>query len=330
VFRVLQQLKSAGFTPDVICTHTGWGLGMFCKDIYPDSALLLYCEWFTRARGCDLDFDPAFQPTLDDSLRCRISNSAMLVDLEACDGGIAPTQWQRSVFPAEYHAKIEVLHDGVDTAYFQPKPGAKLQLPGLDLSAASEIVSYVSRGMDSYRGFPQFIESLALVLDGRPDCHAVIVGADRVAYGPKPPGCDSYREWMKSRVRLDWSRVHFTGALPYGQYLQVLQASLVHVYLTRPFVLSWSLIEALAAGCLVVASDTAPVREVIEDGVNGLLTDFFDVQAIAGRVEDALANADRYAGLRQSARQTAERRYALQDLLPRHLALLKRFADGAG
>ena len=295
-----------------------------------DTPLLLYCEWFTRYQGSDLDFDPAYPSDINDVLRYRASNAAILVDLDACDGGISPTHWQRSRFPDAYWPRIDLLHDGVDTDYFQPRPGAKLSLPGLDLSAAREIVTYVARGMDAYRGFPQFIEMLGYLLERRPHCHVVIVAADRVAYGPKPPQGESYKDWMLGKVPLDLSRVHFVGTLPYGLYKQVLQASSVHVYLTRPFVLSWSLIEAMASGCLIVASDTAPVREAIEDGVNGLLVDFFDSLAIARRVEEALDGGERLAPLREAARRTALERYALAKLLPRHLDLLQAYADRKG
>lgn len=329
VVRVLDQLKAKGFVPDLVCAHTGWGCGMFVKDVYPDTPLLLYCEWYTRARGSDLDFDPADMPAIDDVLRFRASNAAMLIDLEACDRGITPTHWQHSRFPSAFQPRIEVLHDGVDTNYFQPRSGAKLSLPGLDLSGVTEIVTYVARGMDSYRGFPQFIEAISLVLARRPNCHVVIVANDRIAYGSGPPQGASWKDWMLDKVALDLSRVHFTGSLPYGLYRQVLQASAVHVYLTRPFVLSWSLLEAMATGCLIVASGTAPVREVIEDGVNGLLVDFFDVHAIAGRIEDALDAGEHAAGLRNKARETVLERYALAKLLPAQLGLLERMVNRA-
>ena len=325
VVRVLEQLKAKDFVPDLVCAHTGWGCGMFVKDIFPNTPLLLYCEWFTRFRNSDLDFDPTSPASLDDILRFRASNAAMLIDLEACDGGVTPTHWQHSRFPEVFQPRIQVLHDGVDTDYFQPQKNVKLRLPGLDLSDAQEIVTYVSRGIDTYRGFPQFIEALAVLLIRRPHCHAVIVAADRIAYGSSPPEGKSWKDWMRAKVDLDWSRVHFTGSLPYKSYRQVLQASSVHVYLTRPFVLSWSLLEALSTGCLVVASNTAPVREVIQDNVNGLLVDFFDTQAIANRIEDALNDRDQASIQRQNARTTVLERYALAKLLPQHLKILGNY-----
>jgi len=326
VVRVLQQLKLKGFVPDLVCAHTGWGCGMFVKDVFPDTPLLLYCEWYTQSRGGDLDFDPEGQLAIDDILRYRASNAAMLVDLAACDAGVAPTAWQKSRFPKDFQHKIHVLHDGVDTDYFHPQPGATLNLPDLDLTGAEEIVTYVARGMDSYRGFPQFIQALALLQLDRPKCHAVIVAGDRIAYGAKPPEGDSWKSYLLARTPLDRGRVHFTGSLPYGLYKQVLQASSVHVYLTKPFVLSWSFLEAMACGCLLVASDTAPVREVLEDGRNGLLVDFFDSQALAARIGQALDLGGDGHAIRQAARTTVVGRYDLAALLPRQLELFRQLA----
>lgn len=323
VVRLAEQLKSRGFVPDVICGHSGWGPTLFVKDVFPNTPLLCYFEWFYHAQGSDADFDPAESLSIDDIARIRLKNAPILVDLYSCDRGLSPTQWQRSQFPKEFHNKISVLHDGVDTDYFQPKPGAKLVLPTLDLSGVDELVTYVARGMDPYRGFPQFIEAIAYLQENRPNCHVVIVGADRVCYGKSLPDGTSYKDWMLKKVPLDLSRVHFTGSLPYNQYLQVIQASSVHVYLTRPFVLSWSMLEAMSTGCLVLGSDTAPVTEVIRDGENGLLVDFFSPQKIAERIDQVLAHPTRMGQLRAQARQTVLERYALAELLPNHLQLIK-------
>lgn len=251
------------------------------------------------------------------------------MDLGHCDWGISPTYWQRSQFPEVFQPRITALHDGVDTDYFVPKPGAKLVLPdkNLDLSHVDELVTYVARGMEPYRGFPQFIETLGILLERRPNVHAVIVGENRVCYGKAAPQGTTYKDMMLEKVPLDMSRVHFTGGLPYGQYLQVIQASSVHVYLTRPFVLSWSMIEAMSTGCLVLGSDTEPVREVIEDGKNGLLVDFFSPAKIADRIEEVLDHPDRYAELRRNARQTVLDRYCHAKLLPQHIKLMEAVAN---
>ncbi|HEY9666475.1 MAG TPA: glycosyltransferase, partial [Coleofasciculaceae cyanobacterium] len=292
VYRLCEQLKAQGFIPDIVYAHSGWGPSLFIKDAFPKAKLLCYFEWFYHAHGSDADFDPSDPLDADAEARIRIKNAPILIDLYSCDRGLSPTSWQRQQFPPEYHSKITVHHDGVDTQFFQPQPGAKLVLPriNLDLQDVPEIVTYVARGMEPYRGFPQLIETIALLQQRRPQCHAVIVGENRVAYGKTLPDGKTYKDYMLEKVPLDLNRVHFTGLLPYPEYLQVLQASSVHLYLTRPFVLSWSMLEALSAGCLVVASNTAPVTEMIQDGVNGLLVDFFDIQAICDRIEYALDN----------------------------------------
>lgn len=326
VFKLIEKLKTQGFVPDVICGHSGWGATLFVKDAFPDTPLICYFEWFYHARGSDADFDPAEPLNADDLARIRVKNAPILIDLYTCDRGLSPTYWQRSQFPPEFHNKISVLHDGVDTEYFKPNPGAKLVLPNLDLSHVDELVTYVARGMEPYRGFPQFIEVIAYVQERRPNCHVVIVGDDRVCYGKSLPN-GSYKDLMLKKVPLDLSRVHFTGSLPYGKYLQVIQASSVHVYLTRPFVLSWSMIEAMSTGCLIIGSDTAPVTEIIQDGHNGLLVDFFCPKKIADRIDQVLDHPTRMANIRTEARKTVLERYALADLLLQQIQLIKDVAN---
>jgi glycosyltransferase involved in cell wall biosynthesis len=321
VYRALDKLKADGFYPDVVYGHSGWGAPLFIKDIFPKSRLLCYFEWFYRSSGSDVGFDPDEPVTIDDRLRIRIKNTPILTDLYNCDSGLCPTTWQWSQFPAEYQTKIKVLHDGVDTAYFSPSPDEILILPEikLDLSGVKEIVTYVSRGLEPYRGFPQFMEAVSLLQKRRKKCHVVVVGEDRVAYGKRLPDGKTYKQAMLDKYDFDLSRLHFTGRLPYPQYLKVLRASSVHIYLTRPFVLSWSMLEAMSTGCLIVASDTQPVTEVIENRVNGILANFFNTEEIADRVEEALDNIDKMQTVRQNARQTIIDNYNLANLLPQHL-----------
>ena len=321
VYRVSEKLKAEGFVPDIVYGHSGWGPTLFMKDIFPKAELLCYFEWFYHAHGSDADFDPNEPLNADDECRIRVKNAPILTDLYSCDRGLSPTNWQRQQFPKEYHSKLTVIHDGVDTKYFVPKPGAKLVLPriNLDLSHVEELVTYVGRGMEPYRGFPQFMETVALIQQRRPKCHVVVVGEDRVAYGKNLPDGQTYKKLMLEKLSLDLSRLHFTDRLPYNEYLQVLQASSAHVYLTRPFVLSWSMLEVMAAGCLLVASKTQPVLEVVQDGVNGLLVDFFSPQNIANRVEEALNHPQEMNAIRANARETILKRYDLAKLLPQHL-----------
>lgn len=325
VYRELNKLKKDGFYPEIVYGHSGWGPTMFIKDVFPRAKLLCYFEWFYNADGSDVGFDPSEPLTPDDKLRVRIKNAPILTDLYSCDAGLCPTFWQKNQFPIEYHNKLKVMHDGVDTDYFSPRKNEKLILPsiGMNLSEAKEIITYVSRGMEPYRGFPQFMETVSLLQQRRKDCHVVVVGEDRVAYGRRLPDGKSYKQLMLDKFDFDLSRLHFTGRLPYPQYLQVLRASSAHVYLTRPFVLSWSMLEAMSTGCLLVASDTPPVRELIEDGVNGILVDFFSPQDIMRKLEKALDNPDRVEKLKTNARRTILEKYGLSDLLPKHLEWIR-------
>ena len=325
VYRALDKLKKDGFIPDAIYGHSGWGPTLFIKDIFPQAKLLCYFEWFYSVEGADVGFDPDEPVTPDDRLRIRIKNTPILTDLYSCDAGSCPTLWQRNQFPKEYHNKLNVMHDGIDTQYFSPQKGEKLILPSLslDLSEAREIVTYVSRGMEPYRGFPQFMEAVSLLQKRRNNCHVVVVGEDRVAYGRSLPDGKTFKQLMLEKLDFDLSRLHFTGRLPYPQYLQLLRASSAHVYLTRPFVLSWSMLEAMSTGCLIIASDTPPVTEVVHDGLNGILVNFFSPQDIVNKIEHALDNPVEMERLRINARKTILERYSLSDLLPKHLEWIR-------
>ena len=304
VLELLSRLKKSGFAPDIIIGHSGWGATFFVRDLFPETPFLAYFEWYYNLRGSSLDFDPAQQPTLNTALNIRLRNTYILNDLEACSRGIAPTAWQLNQFPESYRPKIVQLHEGINTGFFKPLEGKGLKLPELDLTGVKKIVTYTARGMEPYRGFPQFMEALPIVLQQDKECHVVIAGSDRVCYGKALPDGKTYREHMLAKLDLDMERVHFVGQLPYGDYLKVLQSATVHVYLSVPFVLSWSLLEAMACGCTVVASDTQPVREVIEDGVNGILADFFSSEDIAAKIIGTLAYPSMTAQLGTAARKT--------------------------
>ncbi|MEM8988596.1 MAG: glycosyltransferase [Pseudomonadota bacterium] len=328
--RAALALKDKGVRPDLIVAHSGWGPGFYMKDVWPDAKLVGYYEWYYNSPGPDVAFLNDDAPGDHDRLRARSRNAPILMDLAHGDAGLCPTNWQQAQFPPLFRDKLAVHHDGVDTAYFAPKPGARLKLPNLDLSQADEIITYVARGMEPYRGFPQFMEALAHVQKMRPGAHGVIVGADRIAYGAALPEGESYKTRALETLDLDPARTHFTGLLPRDQYRAVLQASSVHIYLTVPFVLSWSMMEAMSAGCLLIASDTSPVREVVSDGKTGLLTDFFDTKALAEKIADALEAPEAYRGIRAAARQTISEHYAVTKLFPQKKAFLEAVAAGLG
>jgi glycosyltransferase involved in cell wall biosynthesis len=325
VAKVCHWLDRDGYIPDIVIGHNGWGEILYVKDVWPQTPLLGYFEFFYRPSGSDIDFDPEFPPEADIAMRLRTRNAVNLLGLDAVDWGQTPTRWQQSQYPKRYWDRIEVVHEGIDTAAVKPDLTARLWLSsGLCLAPQDEIVTYSARDLEPYRGFHVFMRALPKVLRERPKAQVLIVGANGVSYGRKPQDAPSYRERLLAELagELDLRRVHFLGHLPYRQYLTVLQVSSVHVYLTYPFVLSWSLLEAMSAGCLVIASRTPPIEEVISDGVNGRLVDFLDEDGLADRIIAALADGD--DGLRSAARETVIERYDLRSVcLPAYLSLLK-------
>jgi glycosyltransferase involved in cell wall biosynthesis len=328
VLQICEQLKSGGFTPDLVAGHNGWGEILYVKDCWPETPLLGYFEFFYHPRNSDLDFDPEFQPNQTDAMRLRTRNAVNLLGLETADWGQTPTEFQRNLYPEKYRRAISVIHEGIDTALIHPEPSTRLWLAGgLSLSRNDLLITYSARNLEPYRGFHIFMRTLPKLLERHPTARVLITGGNEVSYGRRPAGAASWRQKMLAELdgRLDLSRVHFLGRLNYPQYLAMLQISTAHVYLTYPFVLSWSLLEAMAAGCAIVASRTAPVEEVIRDGENGYLVDFFDPDALIERVGDMLINRDRQETIRVAARQTVVQRFDLATkCLPAYLALLRR------
>lgn len=338
----LMSQKQKGFEPDVIYAHPGWGDALYVKDIFPDAKLISLMEYFYQPRGADVGFDKEFPLGMDDIFRVRTLNFVQQMALEASDILISPTAWQKSRYPQRYQADILLIHDGIDTAHFQPDPAARLEIPettwtsggqtittpAVTLCKGDEVLTYVSRSLEPYRGFHVFMRSLPDILRLRPECHVVMAGSLQAHYGPSPGRGENWRDLLISEIAPNLTpamlaRIHFLGHVPYAQYLQVLQVSRVHVYLTYPFILSWSLLEAMAMGCLVLASQTPPVEEVIEDGHNGLLVPFHWPQVLAGQVVDAIAQPVQYEHLKAQARQTVRERFDFNTIvLPRHLQLL--------
>lgn len=313
VARVLLELKNNGFMADVIFAHTGWGEALYVKDIFPDVPLVGFLEFFYHASGTDVGFDPEYPLSLDDALRVRTRNAIHLLSLDAIDFGIAPTQWQKSVFPREYWPKLSVVHEGINVNLDLPLADLALRLPnGQTLTKSDKVVTYVARNLEPYRGFHIFMRAVAEICERMPDVHIVIVGGDCVSYGNRLAKGDSYRKRALEEVKINSERVHFLGKIPYRQYLQVLSISLAHVYLTVPFVLSWSMLEAMSLGCLVIGSDTPPVREVIRNGENGLLVDFFSPDAIVDAIAKVMDSSDGFQSLRQAARRTIVDNYRLE------------------
>jgi glycosyltransferase involved in cell wall biosynthesis len=281
-----------------------------------------------------MGFDPEFQPvvTPDQFLRIRMKNLNNLIHLPLLDAGISPTAFQADTFPAPYRDRISVIHDGIDTPAVRANPEVRFDLGSRVLTRADEVITFVNRNLEPYRGYHVFMRALPRLLRERPKAEVLIVGGDEVSYGAKPPGEKSWKQIFIDEVRgqipdADWARVHFLGRIPYDRFLRLLQVARVHVYLTYPFVLSWSLYEAMASEAAIVASDTAPVREAITDGQTGLLVDFFDREGIVDKVVTLLEDADLRAQLGRAARAHVVGGYDLmQHCLPEQLRWIDRLA----
>ncbi|MCV2863446.1 glycosyltransferase [Albidovulum sediminicola] len=321
VARACAALDAQGYRPEVIFAHGGWGEPLFLREVWPDVRILTYAEFFYRSTGLDAGFDPEFST---DSLGARLSTTArkahLLMALQDADAALSPTEFQASTFPEPLRQKIAVIHDGVDTDVLRPDPQACFDLPGgPTLRPGDEVLSFVARNLEPYRGYHLFMRGLPAVLAARPEAQVVIVGADGQSYGGRPES-GSWRDRFLEEVagRIDRSRVHLVGRITHARFVALMQVTRVHAYLTYPFVLSWSMIEAMAAGALVVGSATPPVEEVIRDGVNGRLVPFFDIDGWSHALIGALADPAAQAPLRRAARDTARARYDLKTVcLPR-------------
>ncbi|MGD9823866.1 glycosyltransferase family 4 protein [Desulfobacter sp.] len=334
-FRAALDMKAKGFVPHVIVAHNGWGESLFLKEVWPRARLGIYCEFYYHATGADVGFDPEF-PVLDPGEVCRIQlknlNNRLHFDL--ADAGISPTLWQASTFPEPFRSKITVVHDGINTKMVAPNPKVSLTLNNsLILSGKDEVITFVNRNLEPYRGYHIFMRSLPDILKRRPRARVLIVGGDDISYGARPENGsrwkDIFIEEVKGKIHPnDWSRVHFLGNLPYAVFIGLLQLSRVHVYLTYPFVLSWSLLEAMCTGCAIVASNTPPLHEAIRQNQTGRLVDFFDVQALADAVCDLLDDPEARKRLGTAACAFGRANYDLETVcLPRQIAWVESLAE---
>lgn len=318
----MMELAKEGFTPDLIYDHPGWGCSTYLSDIFPQTPRVSYFEWFYTKGANFTFFSKNKRRNPADFADCRQRNLCQLDALHECDVAISPTTWQFRQYPAEYSHKFRIIHDGIDTHFFSPDSEATEDpdhiIQGLDISTMNEIVTYTARGLEPYRGFPSFYKSIPHILHARPEAHIIIMANDSVHYGDKRTDGKTWKEAMKNELPVDDARVHFLKYDTYPNYRKLLRRSDVHVYLTAPFVLSWSMLEAMSCGCLVVASATEPVMEIIEHEKNGFLTSFWDENEIAKSISSVLEDKENLHSVRFSARKTIIDRYNISLSLQQH------------
>ena len=329
---VAGSLRTLGFKPDIIIGHQGWGEMLNLQDVFPGVPLLGYFEFFYNLRGYDVNFDPEFPSPVESLSRIRAKNAINLLALSNPGHGQTPTRFQHGSYPAWAQPGITVLPEGVNLDVCRPDPAVfagPFALPGFEVLPSEKLVTYVARDLEPYRGFHVMMRALPTLLRERADAKVVLVGADGVSYGARVVN-STYREWMMGEVgpMLDASRIHFPGRLEYDVYVRLLQRSDAHVYLTYPFVASWSLREALACGCAIVASDTAPVQEFVQHGATGLLTPFLNPAALTETILSVLADEARSAWLRAGARAYAVTNLRMRDHLVAYHDLINRLTGG--
>ena len=319
-----EKLRDAGFTPDIIIGHVGWGELTFIKEVYPNVPVIGFFEYFYRNKGGPVGFDPDKPPSAHSPYLMASHNTVPLVNIEVVDLGHCPTYWQRDRFPKIFHDRVYVCHDGIRTDNIKPNPDAEVALGRLDkpITCDDEIVTYMARNLEATRGFEQFMRALPKIQAARPNARFLIIGGNGTSYGRKSKHPGGFRGQMEAEIgdQVDWEKVHFLGQVPFEDYQNIIQVSSCHIYLTMPFVMSWSLLEAMSMQATVVASDVDSVREAVTHGETGILVDFFDSDALAAQVTDVLANHADYAHIGPNARKHVIATYDFMTVcLPEHL-----------
>lgn len=316
--------------PDLIVGHSGFGSTLFLADLYEDTPIINYFEYYYRSKGSDLDFRPDFPVKPIDVLRSRTRNAMILCDLQTSTRGYTPTEFQRSLFPDEYLPKVEPIFDGIDTSIWYRKKNVPREIAGRKIPAGKKIVTYVSRGFESMRGFDIFMNVAKKICDARDDVVFLCVGSDRVCYGGDMNRISeqTYRAHVIAQDNYDLDRFIFTGRVEPSELVDVFSLSDLHIYLTVPFVLSWSLMNSLACGCTVLGSATAPVQEMIKHGENGFMAEFFDVDGLTDLALQVLDDPEKYRFMGESGAAMIRERYSLDKCLPQMLDLYERTCNG--
>lgn len=311
--RAASTLHKQGFTPDVIVGHAGWGELLFLKEVWPNTPILGYFEYYFLAKGGMIGFDPEFRESPDIAARVLARNAPNHLSEQVCDAGYTASTWQKQTYPSSFQPKISVFHEGIRTDTLLPEHTAKLTVKNGDklFDRDTELITYIARNLEPSRGFHTMMRALPDLQSRRPNAQIAIIGGDGISYGGRLANGQTFRDKMTAELgdQVDWSKVHFLGQIPYPTLIDLIKLSRCHVYLTTPFVVSWSMLEAMALEKTIVASDVAPVRQYITDCQNGFLIDFFSPAAIAEKIADVLAHPDHHREIGEQARRTVVSKY---------------------
>jgi len=321
-------LRNKGLKPDIVIGHPGWGETLFMEEVFPEARQILHGEFFYRATGGDVGFDPEFgEMDQEERFRVHAKNATLGLAYLSADRLVCPTRFQASVFPETLKSRISIIHEGVDTQAIAPREGVRFTLAnGRVLDRATPVITFINRRFEPLRGFHVFMRALPALLKAVPEAQVLMIGSeDGSGYGRTPPEGKTWKSVALEALegQLDLDRVHFVGRLPHGRMLDALAVSAAHVYYTYPFVLSWSLLEAMASGCMIIGSDTAPVRDAIVSGESGILLDFFDIPALSEARISACREPERYSAMRRAARAVVTTEFDRRQIcLPRWRSLI--------
>ena len=321
--RLAVKLQGEGYRPDLVVAHSGWGSGSLAKTIWPEAKFIQYLEWWYNYPHWDQLDGPSDENPIDKKAATQFRNLPFMFDWAEADATMVPTRFQASSIPKKFRKNIVLSHDGVDTSFFAPQDTREKFCDAHGIPKTKELITYATRGMEPHRGFPQFMEALAELQKSRPDLHCVIAGNDSVHYGSKPADGKTYKELALENLELDETRIHFVGLLPFGQYRDLLCASDCHVYLTLPFVLSWSLLEAMACAAPIVSNANAATEEMLEDGKTALLGQLEDPKTISTAISRMLDDRELAKDLGAAAKSMIDATYAQEKLFPNKAAFLK-------